>query len=371
LRVSSVTLRNFRNYKEESFQPHPAVNIITGPNAQGKTNLLEAIFYSLRGRSFRAERDKDIIRWQSEQTILQTEVELNSRTFLLHWKIQEGNKKLLVNGAETPRSELDYLGVVLFCPEDLYLIKGSPQERRRFLDYDVGPLNPAYSRTWRQYARVLTQRNTLLKEIRDRRATREILEIWDEQLYRHGAKVIFLRLQVLKKLIPIARRIHYELTRGDEELQAKYLSSLVLEPGLNEEQIYQIFAAASQKVRNMEIQRCQTLLGPHRDDLSLLINGIEAKTFGSQGQQRTVTLSLKLSQLELWFKEYGDYPLLLLDDVLFELDRNRQSMLLDRVLNRVQTFITASFTGGIEETIRGAGALWQVNAGCLTKKEEF
>ncbi|WP_333870429.1 DNA replication/repair protein RecF [Desulforamulus putei] len=371
MRVSSVTLRNFRNYKEESFQPHPAVNIITGPNAQGKTNLLEAIFYSLRGRSFRAERDKDIIRWQSEQTILQTEVELNSRTFLLHWKIQEGNKKLLVNGAETPRSELDYLGVVLFCPEDLYLIKGSPQERRRFLDYDVGPLNPAYSRTWRQYARVLTQRNTLLKEIRDRRATREILEIWDEQLYRHGAKVIFLRLQVLKKLIPIARRIHYELTRGDEELQAKYLSSLVLEPGLNEEQIYQIFAAASQKVRNMEIQRCQTLLGPHRDDLSLLINGIEAKTFGSQGQQRTVTLSLKLSQLELWFKEYGDYPLLLLDDVLFELDRNRQSMLLDRVLNRVQTFITASFTGGIEETIRGAGALWQVNAGCLTKKEEF
>ncbi|SHF44587.1 DNA replication and repair protein RecF [Desulforamulus putei DSM 12395] len=371
MRVSSVTLRNFRNYKEESFQPHPAVNIITGPNAQGKTNLLEAIFYSLRGRSFRAERDKDIIRWQSEQTILQTEAELNSRTFLLHWKIQEGNKKLLVNGAETPRSELDYLGVVLFCPEDLYLIKGSPQERRRFLDYDVGPLNPAYSRTWRQYARVLTQRNTLLKEIRDRRATREILEIWDEQLYRHGAKVIFLRLQVLKKLIPIARRIHYELTRGDEELQAKYLSSLVLEPGLNEEQIYQIFAAASQKVRNMEIQRCQTLLGPHRDDLSLLINGIEAKTFGSQGQQRTVTLSLKLSQLELWFKEYGDYPLLLLDDVLFELDRNRQSMLLDRVLNRVQTFITASFTGGIEETIRGAGALWQVNAGCLTKKEEF
>lgn len=371
MRVASVTLRNFRNYKEESMKPHPSINIITGPNAQGKTNLLEAIFYSLRGRSFRAERDKDVICWQSEQTVLQTEVEFASRTFVIQWKIREGNKKLLVNGVETPRSELDHFGVVLFCPEDLHLIKGSPQERRHFLDYDVGPLNPTYSRSWRQYARVLTQRNTLLKEIRDRRAAQEMLEVWDEQLYRHGARVILLRLQVLKKLIPVARRIHHELTRGDEELQAKYLSSLVLEPGLTEDQIYHIFAAASKKVRSMEIQRCQTLLGPHRDDLSLSINGIEAKTFGSQGQQRTVTLSLKLSQLELWNKEYGEYPVLLLDDVLFELDRNRQSMLLDKVLNRVQTFITTSFTGGIEETIRGAGTLWQVHAGCLTKKEEF
>ncbi|GAB6159140.1 DNA replication/repair protein RecF [Desulfotomaculum varum] len=369
--VSSVTLRNFRNYKEQTWQPHPAINLITGPNAQGKTNLLEAVYYSLRGRSFRAERDRDIIRWQTEQTWLQTKVAYQDRFLTIEWKIKEGNKKLLVNGSETPRNQLDYLGVILFCPEDLSLIKGSPQERRRFLDCDVGPLNPSYSGTWRQYARVLTQRNTLLKEIRDRRASRDILEIWDEQLFRYGARVIYLRLQVLSKLIPIARRIHQELTGGNEELQAKYLSSLVLEPGLQEAQIYQIFAAASQKVRQLEIQRCQTLLGPHRDDLAVLINGTEARAFGSQGQQRTVTLSLKLSQLELWFKEYGHYPLLLLDDVLFELDRRRQTMLLQRVLNRVQTFITASFTGNIEETIRGAGALWQVNDGCLTKKEEL
>lgn len=371
MRVSSVTLRNFRNYIDQFMKPHPAINIITGPNAQGKTNMLEAIYYSLRGRSFRAEKDKDVISWQSEQTLLQTEVEYAARSFTIQWKIREGNKKLLFNGAETPRTELDHLGVVLFCPEDLHLIKGSPQERRHFLDYDVGPLNPTYSRIWRQYARVLTQRNTLLKEIRDRRANQEMLEIWDEQLYRHGARVVFLRLQVLKRLIPVARSIHHRLTQGNEELQAKYLSSLVLEPGLSEDQIYQIFAAASQKVRNLEIQRCQTLLGPHRDDLSLAINGIEAKTFGSQGQQRTVTLSLKLSQLELWHKEYGDYPVLLLDDVLFELDRNRQSMLLDKVQDKVQTFITTSFTGGIEEVIRGAGALWQVNEGRLSKKEEF
>ncbi|SHK53262.1 DNA replication/repair protein RecF [Desulforamulus aeronauticus] len=372
MRVINVTLKNFRNYQEESFQPHQAINIITGSNAQGKTNLLESIYYTFRGRSFRAERDKDIIHWQNDTTTIRTGVLLNSRNVDIKWKIKENNKKLIINGIDTPRAELDHFGVVLFCPEDLYLVKGSPQERRKFLDNDVGSLNPGYSKTWRQYARVLTQRNTLLKEIRDKRTsqTQDMLEVWDEQLYRHGARVIYLRLQILKKLIPIARSIHHKITEGAEELQAKYLSSLALEPGLTEEQIYQIFFKTGQKMRPTEIQRCQTMLGPHRDDLSLSLNGIEARSFGSQGQQRTVTLSLKLSQLELWYREFGDYPILLLDDVLFELDHSRQSMLLDKI-NKVQTFITTSFTGGIENTIKGAGLLWQVNAGNLTAKEEL
>lgn len=369
--MAKVSLKNFRNYQDQTFQPHSAINIITGPNAQGKTNLLEAIYYSLRGRSFRAEKDLDIVNWHHKPTKIETEVQLATRILNIQWKITNSNKKLLINGVDKPRSELDFFGVVLFCPEDLSLIKGSPQERRRFLDYEVGPLNPAYSKSWRQYARVLTQRNALLKEIRDRRSNQDMLEVWDEQLYRYGAKIINLRLQVLKKLIPLARRTHYHLTGGKEELQAKYLSSLVLEPSMNEEQIYQIFAQASKKMRATEIQRCQTMLGPHRDDIFLALNGIEAKAFGSQGQQRTVTLSLKLAQLDLWHHEYGDYPVLLLDDVLFELDQSRQTMLLEKVLNKVQTFITTSFTGGIEEIIRGAGFLWQVQAGSLTQKEDF
>lgn len=371
MRVLNVTLKNFRNYEEASFAPHQALNIITGPNAQGKTNLLESIYYTLRGRSFRAERDKDIIQWQKDTTTIQTGVLYKARKIEIQWKIKEINKKLTINGVDTPRAELDHFGVVLFCPEDLNLVKGSPQERRKFLDHDVGSLNPGYGKTWRQYARVVTQRNSLLKEIRDRRASQDMLEVWDEQLYRHGARVIYLRLQILKKLIPIARNIHLQITSGGEELQAKYLSSLALEPGLTEEQIYQIFLKTGQKMRATEIQRCQTMLGPHRDDLALFINGIEARSFGSQGQQRTVTLSLKLSQLELWYREFGEYPILLLDDVLFELDKSRQGMLLERIINKVQTFITTSFTGGIEENIKGAGLLWQVNAGNLAAKEEF
>ncbi|GAB6179176.1 DNA replication/repair protein RecF [Desulfotomaculum defluvii] len=371
MRVQKLSLRNFRNYTEAIFIPHPSINIITGSNAQGKTNLLEGIYYSLRGRSFRAERDKDISKWQTKQTIIDSEISLTSRIFHIHWKIGERTKKLFFNGVETPRSELDHFGVVMFSPEDLYLIKGSPQERRHFLDFEVGQLSPGYSKIWRQYSRVLHQRNTLLKEIRDRRSNPEMLEVWDDQLYRHGAKVIYLRLEVLKKLIPLARKIHFSLTGGAEELQVKYLSSLVLEPGLSEEKIYQIFLNSSKKLRKIELLRCQTLLGPHRDDLSLAINGIEAKTFGSQGQQRTVTLSLKLSQLDLWYHEFGYYPVLLLDDVLFELDRDRQSMLVNKVMNKVQTFITTSFTGGIEETIKGSGILWQVQAGSLRQREEF
>ncbi|MEG6522708.1 DNA replication/repair protein RecF [Desulfotomaculum sp. 1211_IL3151] len=371
MRVQKLSLKNFRNYDEAIFLPHPSINIITGSNAQGKTNLLESIFYSLRGRSFRAEKDKDITKWQSNRTIINTEVHLASRNFNIQWQISERVKKFFLNGVETARSELDHFGVVMFSPEDLYLIKGSPQERRHFLDFEVGSLSPGYSKIWRQYTRVLSQRNTLLKEIRDRRSTRDMLDVWDDQLFRHGAKVIYLRLQVLKKLIPIARKIHFSLTGGAEELQVKYLSSLVLEPGLTEGNIYQVFLNSSKKIRQMELQRCQTLLGPHRDDLSLAINGIEAKTFGSQGQQRTVTLSLKLSQLDLWHHEFGFYPVLLLDDVLFELDQARQAMLVNKVMNKVQTFITTSVTGGIEENIRGAGVLWQVHAGNLTQKEEF
>lgn len=371
MQIGSISLINFRNYKNVYFRPHKGINIITGANAQGKTNLIESIYFCLRGRSFRAERDRDVINWQGENTSINAEINVLDRKIQIQWLANAKSKKLKINGNDTPRSELDVLGVVLFCPEDMYLVKGSPQERRRFMDYEVGPLNPQYSHAFRQYNRVLTQRNSLLKEIRDRRSTQEMLEVWDQQLFRYGAKIIFLRLQILAKLIPMAKNIHYEITSGSEELQAKYLSSLVLEPGLKEDQIASIFNSASKKIRHTEITRCQTLLGPHRDDLSLLINGVEAKTFGSQGQQRSVTLSLKLSQLELWYKEFGFYPVLLLDDVLFELDQKRQTMLLERVENKVQTFITTCFTGGIEEFIKGAGSLWQVNSGDLTLKEEF
>ncbi|AEG58311.1 DNA replication/repair protein RecF [Desulforamulus ruminis] len=371
MRVNRLDLSNFRNYQEVSFNPHPSINIITGSNAQGKTNLLESIYYTLRGRSFRAEKDRDVINWKSAKTAVNTQLETSSGKFFIQWSIETKGKKLWINGAESTRSELSPFGVVLFSPEDLYLVKGSPQERRHFLDYEVGFLNPGYHYTWKQYSRVVTQRNSLLKEIRTRRSSQEMLEVWDEQLYRYGARIIFLRLQILAKLIPIARKIHYGLTGNQEELQAKYLSSLVLEPGLAEDQIYDIFARSSKKLRNEEIQRCQTLLGPHRDDLSLSINGIEAKAFGSQGQQRTVTLSLKLSQLELWHYEFGIYPLLLLDDVLFELDGSRQMMLLERIRNKVQTFITTSFPGGMEEQIKDSGAIWQVTAGNLKLKEEY
>ncbi|RYD05609.1 hypothetical protein N752_08405 [Desulforamulus aquiferis] len=216
-------------------------------NAQGKTNLIESIYFCLRGRSFRAEKDRDIINWQGENTSINAEVKVLTRNLAIQWLANAKNKKLKINGNDSPRSDLDYFGVVLFCPEDMYLVKGSPQERRRFLDYEVGPLNPHYSQAWRKYAKVLSQRNSLLKEIRDRRSSQDMLELWDQQLFKYGAKIIYLRLQILTKLIPIARNIHQGITSGSEELQAKYLSSLVLEPGLKEEQIYQIFASASKK----------------------------------------------------------------------------------------------------------------------------
>lgn len=333
---------NFRNYSKQMIKPDLFYNILTGQNAQGKTNILEAIYLSCTGKSFRTAREKEIIQWESDFSYINCLFETDRRQIEVKIILKPGQKKIEVNGVIARGYPLGWPGVVLFTPEDLILVKGSPQERRRFLDLEIGPFHHQYGHYLGRYNRVLSQRNNLLREIREKRLKNNSLQPWNEQFCRYGAKLLFLRMDLLKRLIPSMRSIHLELTGGVEDLDIRYLSSLKMDNMTNEEEIYLRFSEEIKNFKEEEIARAQSLIGPHRDDLSFFINGYDAKIYGSQGQQRTIVLTLKISQIQQWHNELNEYPILLLDDVLFELDKGRQKALFNRVRGMVQTFITST-----------------------------
>ena len=333
----------FRNYQQVEISPHADLNIIIGKNAQGKTNLLEAIFFNINGCSFRAVNDKDVINWQNDYCSVTAVVENNGykwkQTAAFH---KTGSKKFFINGVEKKKKDLKSFGVVLFTPDDLTLIKNSPAVRRKFLDQEVGSFYNTYTDLISKYNKIVNQRNHLLKSIRAAKENALLLDVWNQQLVDNGTSVLLLRLEILKKLAPIVKKWYYELTDGKEKLDLKYLSSLKIEAPADENSLKKRFYQVLNEIQTEEIKRCQTLVGPHRDDICFFVDDKNARSFGSQGQQRTIVLSLKLALMTLFNKEFNSNPIVLLDDVLFELDEVRQNMLLDKLNNGVQTFITAN-----------------------------
>lgn len=340
--LKRLELVNFRNYTSQVIEPDNLFNIFSGSNAQGKTNLLESIFLSCTGKSFRTPREAEIISWQKEFSYINCLFETVSRQVEVRVELQPGKKKIDVNGVLTRGYPQGWPGVVLFKPEDLILVKGSPLDRRRFLDLEFGPFHPQYGHFLSLYNRVLFQRNNLLREIREKKLKSGSLEVWNEQLCRYGARLLYLRLELFKILSPLIRSIHHDLTAEKEDLDIRYLSSVKITTSSAEDDIYSRFLEGLEEVGEEEIKRSQTLIGPHRDDFALYINNKDARIYGSQGQQRTIVLTLKISQIMHWHKEIGEYPILLLDDVLFELDENRRRALLNRVWGMVQTFVTST-----------------------------
>lgn len=342
MHLRRLELTNFRNYGMQVIEPGVFVNILVGPNAQGKTNILESIYFACAGRSFRTSREVEIIKWDSDFSYLNCLFKTKRRDIEVKVSLRPGKKKINVNGVLTRGLTMGWPGVVLFTPDDLMLVKGAPQERRRFLDMDIGPFHPQYSHNLGRYNRVLSQRNMLLREIKEKRSKNNSLQIWNEQFCRYGSRIIFLRLYLLKKICPYIRNQHRQLTGGVEDIDIRYLSSLKIDELLNEEEIYRRFREELDRVEAEEIARAQSIIGPHRDDLSIFINGVDAKIYGSRGQQRTIILSLKISQLQLWNEELNEYPILLMDDVFFELDDKRRRALFNQVGGLVQTFITST-----------------------------
>ncbi|GGC94799.1 DNA replication and repair protein RecF [Thalassobacillus devorans] len=366
--IKDIKLRSFRNYERIQLEFDDKVNVIIGENAQGKTNLMEAIYLLAFTKSHRTPRDKELIQWDEEYAKIEGSIYKRNRRFPLEIILSKKGKKAKLNHLEQKRLS-DYIGalnVVMFAPEDLNLVKGSPQVRRRFIDMEIGQIQPAYIYHLGQYQKVLKQRNHLLKDLqRHRRTDKTMLYVLTDQLIEHASTLLERRFKFLKLLRNWAGPIHESISRQLEQLEVLYDASVEVSEAMDLETISNRYQEKFSKIEDKEIDRGTTLAGPHRDDLIFHVNGKDVQTYGSQGQQRTTALSLKLAEIELIHSEVGEYPILLLDDVLSELDDFRQSHLLHTIQGKVQTFVSTTSIDGIEHHVLKEAEIFRVENGTI------
>ena len=338
--IESIELKNFRNYQSLMMEFDSGTNILYGDNAQGKTNVLEAVYVSGTTKSHKGSKDREMIRFHEEEAHIKLMVKKHDVSYRIDIHLKKNKPKgIAVNGIPIKKaSELfGIVNLVFFSPEDLNLIKNGPSERRRFLDMELCQLDNIYVHNLVNYNKVLVQRNQLLKNLDMRPEFMDMLDIWDVQLVEYGKKLIERRESFIRELNGIIFEIHKKLSGGREELQIYY------EPDASLAE----FEIAVKKARERDMKFRTTNVGPHRDDISFFIDDIDIRKFGSQGQQRTSALSLKLAEIEIVKRMIGDMPVLLLDDVLSELDSSRQNQLLGSI-EQIQTIITCT---GVDEFI--------------------
>ena len=333
-----IRMTNFRNYEQELVDFHSEINLITGKNAQGKTNLLEALYIMSLGKSFRTNKDSEMIGFGKDFCRVKCTFFKNDREHAIEIEISREGKKITVNGVSISKhiQLLENIYIVVFSPEDLKIVKDEPEKRRRFLDRELCQIKPVYYKTLSAYKKVLKQRNALLK---NKDVKRNMLEVWDESLAKYGSKLIIERDHFIKKINITSDEIHREITNGREKLQVSYESNTGIFE--NERDIEVHFLDRLKEKAENDIYRQTTGCGPHKDDLKVVIDGVDIRRFGSQGQQRTAALSLKLAELAMIKEETGEDAVLLMDDVLSELDFERQRYLIKTLSNR-QTFITCA-----------------------------
>lgn len=332
--IDKLALNNFRNYDEEEISFSEGINILYGDNAQGKTNVLEAIYMTATTKSHRGNRDKEIIQFGFDEAHIRADIKKNDISHRIDMHLRKNKSKGVAIDMVSIKKSIQLFGlvnIILFSPEDLSIIKESPAERRRFMDMELCQLNKLYYSDLSSYNKVLNQRNNLLKQIAFNEKSRDMLDVWDEQLVRYGIKIISLRDNFINMMNEIMCEIHKSLTSGKEKIKAIY------EKNTEEEN----FLEELQNKRQVDLKYQSTSVGPHRDDIMFLVNDIDVKKYGSQGQQRTAALSLKLAEIELVKKIINDNPILLLDDVMSELDSTRRDALLSYISN-IQTIITCT-----------------------------
>jgi DNA replication and repair protein RecF len=341
--IHSIELENFRNYQTFSAEFSPDCNVITGDNAQGKTNLLEAVAYLSACRSHRAKADSELIRFEEQRAMVRGNLTSRNREFLLEVRMGRGVRRQLKKNGVKLKTTAEMSGIlktVLFCPEDLNLIKAGAVERRRFLDDAICQLRPRYGAALAEYKRLLEQKRRILRDWREKPSLLELLDDFNLRLCQTGAMVIHYRAYFVKKLGEYAPGIHADFSSGREQLELDYETvKTVTDPLAPAQVIYGQLCDHMAQHRQAEIDSKSCLSGPHKDDLTVSINGRSVRTYGSQGQTRTAALSLELAQREIFFENDGEYPVLLLDDVLSELDPRRQEFVLNRIRGG-QVFIT-------------------------------
>ena len=334
MKIKQLKLKNYRNYNLLELDFDPSTNILYGDNAQGKTNILESIYMCGTTKSHRGTKDRDMIRFGQEEAHIEAVIDKKGVPFEIDIHLKNNSPKGVAINKMPIRRAIELFGIVnivFFSPEDLNIIKNGPSERRKFIDLELSQLDKVYLSDLTNYNRIVNQRNKLLKDVYDRKDLMETLDIWDLQLVNYGKKIIDRRNKFIVELNEIVGKVHEQLTGGKEHLQIYYepsVSSMDFETNLI-------------KNREKDIKMKSTSVGPHRDDICFMADGLDIRKFGSQGQQRTAALSLKLSEIEIVKKVINDTPILLLDDVLSELDKHRQNYLLDSISD-IQTLITCT-----------------------------
>lgn len=333
--VKKLELLGFRNYKSEEFEFLPGTNILYGNNAQGKTNALEALYLFSIGKSFRTQQDRELINFDESYTRIRVEFDDAVRTNEIEIVIRRDRKKQIkIN--EIPISKMgDLIGkfcVILFSPDELNLTKGSPNARRKFLDIALSQMSPKYYHILRRYNKVLEQRNNLVKRMRftTDNSAKETLFVWNEKLAEYGMAIIEYRKNFVEKLYQFSKEIHREIS--GEKFEIRYKTAFVTKDEFKEKLNNSI---------DKEIEQGFTLYGPHRDDFDIYTDGKDLKTYGSQGQHRSAVLALKLAQADMVYEDTGEYPVLLLDDIMSELDSERRAYLVGKIKNK-QVIITCT-----------------------------
>ncbi len=367
MRITSIQLQGFRNYTDAEIRPCDGITVFTGNNAQGKTNILEAVYLSCTGRSHRTVHDKEMIRNGCDFARVKVEARrLDGMHDVEIVLSQLGRRKIKVAGNAVSKSGemLGHITGVLFAPEDLRMVKDGPAERRRFVDMELSQLRPKYYYALQRYQRALKQRGALLKEAVINPSAVSMIDMFDEQLAESGALIMDMRRDFIEKLSRKAGEVHRFVSGGLEKLSVEYCPSVQSVESCDalQNEIYETLRRA----RNIDLKRMVTSIGPHRDDVRMNLNGMDARAYGSQGQVRTCALSMKLSELQIMTEESGEAPVLMLDDVMSELDPGRRRMLLS-MLSGVQTFVTCTDI----EDLAGAecGRIFRVNSATLEEAQ--
>ncbi|MBQ3078424.1 MAG: DNA replication/repair protein RecF [Clostridia bacterium] len=340
--IRSIRLAGFRNYTEAEIHPSDGVTVFTGNNAQGKTNILEAVYLCCTGRSHRTTHDKELIKNDHDFARVTVEADradgMHDVEILLS-RISRRRIKVAGNTVSKSGEMLGHITGVLFSPEDLRMVKDGPAERRRFVDMELSQLRPAYYYALQRYNRALKQRGALLRELINAPAASDTLDMWDAELAQSGQAIMTMRRDFIAKLSEQAGKTHEFVANGAEKMEVEYVPSVRAEE--SGEELRTRLEKELHRARQTDIRRQITSVGPHRDDVKILLNGLDARSFGSQGQVRTCALSMKLSELEIMKKESGEAPVLMLDDVMSELDPGRRRLLI-RMLSGVQTLVTCT-----------------------------
>ncbi len=363
----NLKLQDFRNYDQEKVEFHPKVNIITGNNAQGKTNILEALYMMSLSKSFRTNKDSEMIGFGKNLARIKSSSFKDDRQIDIEIILEEGQKTIKIDGLKANKiSEiLENVYIVIFSPEDIGIIKGEPEKRRKFINRELCQLKPVYYSNLGRYKKIVQQRNHLLKQDN---INPDVLSVWNQEFADMGARIIREREIFIKKLDKISREIHKKITDGKENLTIIYDSDVTCKESLRDQ--IEEFQRKLQKNAQNDLFRKTSTVGPHKDDLKIMIDEMDIRNFGSQGQQRTAALSLKLAEIEIIREETGEIPILLLDDVLSELDFSRQKFLISS-LREAQLFITTTEISDYVRDTLTDNFIFTVQGGKIRREQTF